>query len=92
MVRGFHFSNRVLSQKRDLQQERQETVGVIRLIWEITLFLSRSLSQVGHQRLQNASGGQRPLVPEPARPLQGHGAQTPQRVGERAGQGQEVCF
>lgn len=51
-----------------------------------------SLSQYGHERLQNASGGQRPLVSEPARQLQSDGAQTPQRVGEGADQSQEVCF
>lgn len=48
------------------------------------------LSQFGHERLQNAPGSQRPVVPEPARQLQGDGASTPQRVGEGTGQGQEV--
>lgn len=51
-----------------------------------------SLFQNGHERLQNASGGQRPLVSESTWQLQSDGAQTPQRVGEGADRSQEVCF
>lgn len=48
------------------------------------------VSQFGLQRIQNAAGGQRPVVPEEARQLGGDGPQTPPGVEEGAGQGQEV--
>lgn len=49
-------------------------------------------SQHGNKRLQKASGGQRPLVSEQARHLQGGGDEAPPGVGKGAGQSQEVCL
>lgn len=50
------------------------------------------LFQFGHERLQNAPGGQRPVVSEQAWQLQSHGAPAAQRVGQGAGQGKEVRY